>query len=168
MMIDRNTIIDVQNRSASVVVYSIPEKNIRREFTPGELKKIPYSELESLTFQPGGKQLIQDYLLVRMPQATKDLNVVTEPEYYMQKTNIVHLLKNGSLDEFLDCLDFAPVGVLDLVKEVALELPLTDLNKIKVINDKLGFDVLAAVEFMKSTPAAERRPDSTQRRRREG
>ena len=34
----------VKNRSASVVVYVIPEEGIRREFMPGESKRIEKSE----------------------------------------------------------------------------------------------------------------------------
>lgn len=41
-----NTMIFVKNRSASKVVYTIPEKNnLRRYFEPGEVKKIPLEEL---------------------------------------------------------------------------------------------------------------------------
>jgi len=38
-------------------------------------------------------------------------------------------MKTGSLDEFLDCLDFAPEGVTDLIKTLAVELPLNDVAK---------------------------------------
>ena len=36
---------NVKNRSASTIVYKIPEDNIRRRFTPGETKRISYDEL---------------------------------------------------------------------------------------------------------------------------
>lgn len=45
-----NKNFNVKNRSASVVVYKIPEENIRREFAPGESKRISYAELEKLTY----------------------------------------------------------------------------------------------------------------------
>ena len=35
-----NMVYNVKNRSSSMVVYSIPEAGIRREFTPGETKRI--------------------------------------------------------------------------------------------------------------------------------
>ena len=34
--------LTVKNRSASRIVYKIPENNIRREFAPGEVKVISY------------------------------------------------------------------------------------------------------------------------------
>lgn len=61
---DSNKIYIVKNRSDGMVVYSIPEKNIRREFSPGESKKISFEELEKLSFQSGGRALMQDYLQI--------------------------------------------------------------------------------------------------------
>ena len=54
-MINETTKYNVKNRSSSVVVYRIPETNLRREFAPGEVKAIPFGELEKLTFQEGGR-----------------------------------------------------------------------------------------------------------------
>jgi hypothetical protein len=55
-------------------------------------------------------------------------------------------MEEGTLDEFLDCLDFAPIGVIDLIKRYAVALPLSDYNKRKAIKDKLGYDVDAAIK----------------------
>ena len=51
-MINADTVYNVLNRSSSMVGYTIPELNIRREFQPSETKKIKFSELEQLTPQP--------------------------------------------------------------------------------------------------------------------
>lgn len=61
-MITQDTIFNVKNRSSSVAVYRIPELNIRREFAPGETKKISFGELEKLTYQSGGRELIENFL----------------------------------------------------------------------------------------------------------
>ena len=53
----------------------------------------------------------------------------------------------GSLDQFLDCLDFAPNVILDMVKELAVELPLNDIQKRDAIKEKLGFDVTKTIEI---------------------
>ena len=81
-MIAPDTIYAVKNRSSSMVGYVVPEMNIRREFQPGETKKIAFKELEALSYQPGGLELIQDYLQTTAEELTKELNVTTEPEYY--------------------------------------------------------------------------------------
>ena len=101
----------VKNRSAGMVVYSLPELGIRREFAPGEVKKIAYSELEKLSYQSGGRNLMMHFLQIADEEVTSSLNIHTENEYYMSEAQIVELIKTGSLDAFLDCLDYAPVGI---------------------------------------------------------
>jgi hypothetical protein len=52
----------VKNRSASVVCYSVPDLNVKREFSAGEIKEIPQEELQILLQQPGGRVILTDYL----------------------------------------------------------------------------------------------------------
>lgn len=161
---DEKKIMIVKNRSASIVVYRIPEKNIRREFAPGEAKKIPYSELVDLSFQAGGRALMENFLQISSEDAIQDLNLHTEPEYHMSEQQIIDLLKNGSLDAFLDCLDFAPVGVMDLVKKYAIALPLNDSAKREALKKKTGFDVSKALEMNADDEAGEvKAPTATRR-----
>ena len=42
---DKNKLYEVKNRSSSVVVYNIADDGIRREFAPGEIKKITFEEI---------------------------------------------------------------------------------------------------------------------------
>ena len=65
-------IYNVKNRSSSKVIYRIPELNIRREFMPGESKRISHDELEKLSYRPGGENLIANYLQI------DDLEVAAE------------------------------------------------------------------------------------------
>ena len=58
-------------------------------------------------------------------------------------------MRVGSQDEFLDMLDFAPDGVMNLVKKYAVDLPLTDLYKIEALKNKTGFDSAKALENSK-------------------
>lgn len=136
-----NEVLNVTNRSAGMVVYNIPEDGIRREFMPGETKKIKFEELEKLAYLSGGRTLMENFLQIVNTEATQDLGVHTEPEYYLDEAGVVKLLTEGSLDEFLDCLDFAPIGVIDLIKSLAVSLPLSDYNKRKALKDKTGFDL---------------------------
>ena len=148
-----NTMYVVKNRSASMVVYRIPEKGIRREFAPGESKKISYEELLDLSYQSGGRELMANFLQIQNHDAVEELNIHTELEYNYSEQDIVDLIKNGSLDAFLDCLDFAPVGVIDLLKTFAVSVPLTDIQKRRALRDKTGFDVdkaLANIELEKA------------------
>lgn len=164
-MITETTMYNVKNRSSSIVVYRIPESNLRREFAPGETKKIPFGELEKLTYQQGGRELLENFLQIIDEEATTDLNVNREPEYDMSEADVKNLLLNGSLDAFLDALDFAPIGVQDLIKTLAVQLPLTDLNKRRALKDKTGFDVDKALIHLEEEKAEEAAPAPTTQRR---
>ena len=50
-----------------------------------------------------------------------------------------------SLDEFKDALQFAPQGVLDLIKKYAVSQPFNDMAKRIAIKDALQFDVTLAI-----------------------
>lgn len=170
-MITEDTVYNVKNRSSSTVVYRIPETNLRREFAPGETKRIKFGELEKLTYQAGGRAMLEQFLQIIDEAATSNLNVKREIEYDMSETQVKDLLLTGSLDAFLDALDFAPIGVIDLIKVLAVKLPLTDLNKRRALAEKTGFDVDKALQHIEeerqeeqadhiTPPARERRVKS--------
>jgi hypothetical protein len=142
------TIFNVKNRSAGMVFYSIPEEGIRREFAPGETKRIRFQELEKLSYQSGGRELMQHFLQITSTEALENLNIQAEPEYYMNDEQVIDLIKNGSLDAWLDCLDFAPIGVMDLLKKYCIAIPLSDIEKRRTLKQKTGFDVDAALRHI--------------------
>ena len=157
-MIEQSTMYNVKNRSSSVVVYRIPETNLRREFAPGETKRVPFGELEKLTYQEGGRELLENFLQIVEEEVTTDLNVKREIEYNMSEAEVAELLRTGSLDAFLDALDFAPIGVIDLIKSLAVQLPLTDIDKRKALKQKTGFDVDKALIHIEEEKAEEKAP----------
>ena len=162
---DSNTMYLVTNRSASVVVYSIPEDGIRRAFAPGETKKIRHGELEKLSYREGGKVIIADYLLIQSQDAINDLGVPTEPEYYMTQEQVIDLMKNGSMDAWLDCLDFAPQGIIEMIKSLSVSVPLGDYNKRRALQEKTGFDVDAAIKHMEEERDEQELPKAPAQRR---
>ena len=157
MVATNNRTFLVTNRSASRVHYSVPELGIlSRDFQPGETKKISYAELEGLGFIPGGIDLIRDYLLIQDPTSRQELVGNVEPEYNMTAKEVKDLILTGSMDEWLDCLDFAPEGVLDLIKTLSVELPLTDTRKMQSFQDKTGVNLARMIQA-KAEEEAERK-----------
>lgn len=138
---EKNTMCTVKNRSSINVGYAIPELSIKRQFAPGETKQISYDELAKLTYQPGGRNIIDKYLYIEKKEITENLGVTREVEYDWDEARIKQLLTSDTLDQFLDCLDFAPQGVLEIVKKMAVELPLSDFDKKKALKEKTGIDV---------------------------
>ena len=141
-----STMYRVKNRGASTVVYKIPEDGIRREFKPGQTLQISSEELEKLTYQPGGLVILSQFLQILDLEGIQQANLRVEPEYHMSENDVINLIKNGSLDAFLDALDFAPVGVIDLIKKLSISIPMVDIHKRKALKEKTGFDVEAALK----------------------
>ena len=139
---------NVKNRGAGYVTYRIPEDGIRRSFAPGEVKTISFEELEKLTYQAGGMAILTKYLQVQDIETINKFNMRVEPEYHMSEQDVANVMMSGSLDAFLDMLDFAPVAVIDLVKDMSVKLPLVDMAKRKALKEKTGFDVDAALKHI--------------------
>ena len=150
---DTSKKVRVRNRSNSIVIYKVDDLRVPREFTPGETKMIPIEELMALSQKPGGAYIIQNSLFIEDPATVNEMPIRVEPEYYLDDKGVIDLLTKGSVDQLLDCLDFAPGGVIDLVQKYALSLPLTDTRKIKAIKDKTGFDVALALKHKEELAA---------------
>lgn len=163
-MSNENRICNVTNRSNSTVAYR-NERGDQRLFVPSETKKIPYEELEKLALTRGGKNIINKYLLIQDTKALEDLEMKVEPEYNMTEAEVIKLLKEGSLDQFLDCLDFAPEGVIQLIKTNALKMRLNDVSKREAIKKKTGFDLDKAIANIDAEKAPEE-PGTTEKQRR--
>lgn len=165
-MLEKTTPIRVLNRDNGSVVYSIPEMNgLRRVFGYGETKEVTFQELQKLSYLPGGKELLsQSLVILDNPEAISQLIGSVEPEYSYTRNDIIKLMQQGSLDEFLDCLDFAPEGVTDMIKTLSVSLPLNDVRKREAILNKLGFDVDSAVRIQKETAVPDQEKHPTQRR----
>lgn len=150
--------VKVTNRSGANIVYTVNMDNgqvIRRDFNVGETIEMDKAELQKLSYQPGGRELIMNYLLVQDQATVNEISNKVEPEYWMQEENIVRLLREGTMDEFLDCLDFAPEGVLDLIKRFSVTLPLNDIAKCEALMEKTGFDAQKAIAINKEANAPE-------------
>lgn len=164
-MIDNNQIIKVTNRDNGHVGYTIPDlNNLTRTFTANETKEITMNELRKLSYIPGGMVLLRDYLVLDNKEAIEELLNQVEPEYFYTEEDVKNLLLNGSLDALKDCLDYAPVGTIDLVKQMAVELPLNDVAKRKAILEMTGFNVDSAIMINDATKEEEKSDEHNGRR----
>lgn len=163
---EKSTLIKVLNRDNGAVVYAIPEMNgLKRVYQAGETKEITFEEIEKLSYIPGGMELLEDSLVIlNNNEAIKEILGHVEPEYSYSKDDVINLMKNGSLDEFLDCLDFAPEGVKDLIKTLSVELPLNDVAKREAILNKLGFNVDNAIRIKRESEEPTKEEPTTRRR----
>lgn len=144
--------IKVTNRSDSYAGYNIPDApaGYERDFAPGETKEIELEEIKKLYWTVGGRRLIENYFIIG-DEAIEELQLTPNYEYFYTKDDIKELLLNGSYEQLEDTIEFGPEGVLDLVKTVAVDLEIPDIRKRNLIKNKLGLDVTAAIDIIKSS-----------------
>lgn len=142
---ENSTLIKVTNRSFGTVGYKIEDLGIHRTFQPGEIKNLTFEELLKLSYSLGGMKIIQKYLIIDNPEAVQELLGEVEPEYYYTDKEIEELLANGSYYQLEDCLNFAPGGVIEQIKKIAVDIELNDIRKRELILKKTGFDINSAV-----------------------
>lgn len=163
-MLKGDTQITVTNRDNGTVGYTIPDlNNLHRNYQAKEKKSITMEELRKLSYIPGGLYLLRNCLVLDNKEAIQELLGDVEPEYFYSEAEIKQLLKTGSLAQLEDCLDFAPKGVIDLVKSIAVETELNDINKRQIILNKTGFNVTKAIEINRETTEAEVQEEKVRR-----
>lgn len=136
--------VTVTNRNSGTTGYTLTN-GYRRQFAVGQSKEISLDELRELAGIPGGDYLLEHYFIINDQTALDFLNIHTEPEYFYNEEDITNLLLNGSLDQLEDCLNFAPEGVIELIKSVAVKIKLPDVNKRDLILKKTDFNITNAL-----------------------
>lgn len=155
-MLENNTMIRVTNRDNGSVGYTIPDmNNLHRTFQSGESKEISMEELRRLSWIPGGLYILEHLLVIENQEAQQELLPSVEPEYSYTREDVEDLLAKGSLEQLQDCLDFAPDGVVNIVKQVAVETELNDIKKRDAILEATHFNVSKAIEINKESANTE-------------
>ena len=146
-MLENTDKVRVENRSSSIVGYGVPELNVRRRFYANEVKEIPMGELRQAVQNPGTYRTIMNNLIIHDKSAVEELLPTAEPEYFYTVKDVDFLLTRGTLDQLKDALDFAPEGVITLIKEEAIKSELNDVRKREAILEQTNFDVTKAIEI---------------------
>ena len=144
---DKKTLVSVRNRNNGNTGYSIPDRGIWRNFTPGETKQIELEELQQLQYQPGGDYTLRNLLVIENEEALEALNMDVEPEYNYTEDDIRKLLLDGTVDQVKDFLDFAPEGAIEIAKDIAVKEEIPDVRKRDAISEATGFNINNAINL---------------------
>lgn len=150
-MLSKDTLVKITNRFDGMAGYKVADLGVRRLFMSGETKEVTVDEIRKLSYSNGGLELLQNYFVLDNAELVAEILGTVEPEYYYNEGDVKNLLEKGSLAELQDCLDFAPKGTIDIVKKVAVETELNDIQKRQAILDETGFNVTAAVMVNRET-----------------
>ena len=146
-MLNNSDTIRVENRGNSIVGYRVPESNVIRRFVANEIKEIPMGELRQAVQIPGTRRTIVNNLIIHDKSAVEELLPEVEPEYFYTVKDIDFLLERGTLDQLKDALDFAPKGVIEMIKDRAVTNELNDVRKREAILESTNFNVTGAIEI---------------------
>jgi len=160
MAIKDTDLVVVKNRNNGTTGYTL-DNNFHRNFTPGEIKKVPFSELKELQYAPGGQYILDNYLIIENEEVLNLLNMNVEPEYFYTEAKVKEILFSGSYDQFADFLDFAPKGAIEIAKKIAVAEEIPDVKKREMLSEKTGININNAImvnKVMDEEPAEEEAP----------
>lgn len=146
-MAEEKKIVVVRNRNVGSTGYTL-EGGFHREFQYNETKKIPLDELQELSYAPGGEAILRECLVIEDQNALDYLNIQVEPEYFYSEKDIKKILtdvSSESLDRLEDTLNFAPEGVIEIIKKLAVEMEIPDVRKRNLITEKTGLNINNAI-----------------------
>lgn len=165
-MLDKKTMVKITNRDSGSAGYTIEEmNNLHRNFAAGETKEVPMEEIRALSYLPGGMEILEKCFVINNPEAVKEIYGDVEPEYSYTAEDVKTLLTEGTNEQLMDCLDFAPEGVINLVQQIAVETKLNDVSKRKIIFEKTGFNIDKAIEINDITNEEENTKETKSARR---
>lgn len=150
MALNGTVLVDVYNIAGFPVGYELPELNISRTFNPREVKKISVKELRALEYARGGRKLLTKYLAVHNEELLEEFGMEVEAEYYWTEDDVRKLLLSteaDSLPRLQDALEFAPAGIVEVIKRLAVEMEINDMSKRQAIIDATGFNVNNAIRI---------------------
>lgn len=135
--------VDVVSRAHGSIVYKIDHLNVRRVWQKsGDVRQISIKELMELNNTKGGPRLLREYLVIKDQEAVNMLlGDDLPPEYSYTDKEIDFLLYEGTVEQLMDCLDFAPEGALALIKAKAIDRKPDTTAKVSAINKKFGIDL---------------------------
>lgn len=160
--------VKVVNRTGGSLAYKIDTLRVTRHWPrPEDYLNISISELSELKTVPGGNYILKECLIIEDKEALNVLfpDIELEPEYNYGLKEVEALLYEADLAQLLDALDFAPKGVLELIKTKAAERLPNETAKIEAINKKFKIDLNKVNELHQEKEIKEQAPKQTRRRR---
>lgn len=169
MIVKDTDMIKVENLSDLQCGYVLISNGATRRFGPHVHRDIPAGELRELYLQHGGPYLLQNYLRVYNKELAEEFGVSDDAydhEYSWTTRDVDNCLNNDDIDVLLDALDFAPQGIIDSLKERAVELEIPDKRKLEAIGKKTNSNLEAMIRNKHAYDTDDDAKDDTPKRRR--
>lgn len=140
-LIDDSEIVPVKNMMRHEVGYTLTS-GIARHFAPRMTIRVKAGELRDLSYESGGLDFLRNYVCVGNSNLAEEFGISNDLiEYTWGEKEVVEALTTADIDVLLDALDFAPDGILEELRDKAVELEIADGNRIAAINKRMGVDI---------------------------
>ena len=160
--------IRVWKRAKGKVVYSLDDPKVYRVWNRNdEVKMITFHELYTLSNAPGGRGILQYFLLIKDQEVLQALDLPLDPEYQYTEEDCRKLILKGTKDQILDALEFGGYGVATLIKKAATEVKIDSTSRKKMINGIFGFDLDLIYDNQKAINSGNGNKETTRKRRAE-
>jgi hypothetical protein len=144
-----NLMVEVTNNSTgSVSYYSELARMHRKWDKPNTTKKISLEELRELVSASGGYELLENFLLIKDMDVREELGLPVNKEYMLDEKEIKAVLKK-SVDVLQNTLENTSESIKEKIAQTAIDSKLSDLDKLEVIQEHTGIDVLSAIKEKK-------------------
>jgi len=139
-----NSKVEVKNDYTCSAIYKTDK--ITRVFEKGTKKLITIEELYNAVNTKAGKVLFDEgILLIKDERVREMLGLKALDKYSPDYEQIGKLLEDGSVEELEALLQYCTDSTLEKIIEKAIELPIQDLNKAKLIHSYSGKDIINIV-----------------------
>jgi hypothetical protein len=151
-----NMMVEVINNSTgSVSYYSELTRMHRKWDKPDSKKKVSLEELRELVSASGGYELLENFLLIKDMDVREELGLPVNKEYMLDEKEIKALLKK-SVDTIETTLENTSESIKEKIAQAAIDTKLSDLDKLEVIKEHSGVDVLFAIQEKKEEEKQEK------------
>jgi hypothetical protein len=151
-----NMMVEVINNSTGSVSYYSELSRMQRKWDkPDSKKKISLEELRELVSASGGYELLENFLLIKDMDVREELGLPVNKEYMLDEKEIKALLKK-SVDVLETTLENTSEAIREKIAQAAIDTKLSDLDKLEVIKEHSGVDVLFAIQEKKEEEKQEK------------
>lgn len=119
--------------SESGIVRTFPNKGFKMSLSKDSILQISYT--------PGGRKTLKERILFKDKEIIDLLDLGLELEDTFSEKDLKELLLTGTVAQLEDALEFGNKGTIELIKDLAIELKISDNNKRDAISKKTGTNI---------------------------
>lgn len=161
-----NNKIEVESKYKGYLSAKESNTNIRRVFPHiGFKMMLDRESIKNIAYSPGGREILQNYLIIRDKDLIDELALELEPEDTFNEQDIKELLLNGTYEQLEDALRYGSEGTRQLIKDCAINIKLFDNNKVKLISNFLNINLNTILDFSENSEENDKVDNNTKRER---